>query len=68
MELQKRLARNLKIEMDRINISNERLAKLSGLSTVTISNIKNGKSNPSLKTVSDLAKGLGIDSKILLRG
>lgn len=67
MNLIKTLSKNLINEMNRINISNQRLSKLSGVNTVTISKIRNQKVNPTIGTVKKLADGLGIDAKILLR-
>ncbi len=67
MKPNERLSKNLTLEIERVNLTNDRLSHLSGVSAVTISNIRNGKANPSLEIVYKLAKGLGVETKILLR-
>ena len=55
-DLRKRLAHNLKVERAKNEISQERLAELSGISAKHITKIENAKVTPSIYIVSKLAK------------
>jgi transcriptional regulator with XRE-family HTH domain len=46
-------------------LTQEQLAQRSGLSSIYIGTIENGKRDPSLSTVCSLAKGLGISTSAL---
>jgi transcriptional regulator with XRE-family HTH domain len=48
-----------------IGLTQEQLAERSGLSSIYIGTIENGKRDPSLSTVYSLAKGLGIPTSEL---
>ncbi len=49
------------------DLSQEKLAQLSGSSSNYISNIEAGKRNPSLDFIDNLAKALGVESDELLK-
>ncbi|WP_078849603.1 helix-turn-helix domain-containing protein [Streptomyces sp. NRRL F-5126] len=53
------LAANLKAARARQNMSLSRLARLSGLSKATLSQLESGAGNPTIETVSSLARALG---------
>ena len=46
------------------NITQKRLAELTGITQPDISRLENGRCNPALRTLDKLAKGLGMQLKI----
>ncbi len=57
----KTLGLNIKIERLKKGFSQEELAKLAGVCTNYVSQIENGKPNPTILKVIDIAKALDID-------
>lgn len=63
----KRLGENLKeIRMSK-NITQSELAEKLGADKSFVSNIENGKTNPTLSTITSLAKALGVSTNELLK-
>lgn len=54
------LADNLKTEMTERNLSNEKLSRMTGVSTNTVANMKNGR-NPTVKTAQRIADALEME-------
>lgn len=63
----KKLGNNLKKIRIRKNITQIQIAKLLGVDRSFISNIENGKNNPTLSTITNLAKALGVSTDELLK-
>jgi transcriptional regulator with XRE-family HTH domain len=66
-EESKKLGHNLKMIRTSKNITQSELADLIGVDKSFVSNIENGKTNPTLSTISSLAKALGISTNELLK-
>jgi transcriptional regulator with XRE-family HTH domain len=63
----KKLGQNLKrIRLDK-GITQTSIAKALGADRSFVSNIENGKTNPTLSTISSLAKALGVTTTELLK-
>ena len=63
----KKLGQNLKkIRLDK-GITQTSIAKALGADRSFVSNIENGKTNPTLSTISSLAKALGVSTNELLK-
>jgi transcriptional regulator with XRE-family HTH domain len=63
----KKLGENLKrIRLDK-NIKQVEIAKMLNVDRSFISNIENGKTNPTLSTITSLAKALGVSTNELFR-
>lgn len=63
----KRLGENLKeIRMSK-NITQSELAEKLSADKSFVSNIENGKTNPTLSTITSLAKALGVSTNELLK-
>lgn len=58
---------NIKSERLRRNISQEKLAELTGISRNSISLIETGKINPTILKVIDIANVLGVDLMVITR-
>jgi transcriptional regulator with XRE-family HTH domain len=56
----KRLGENLKKIRTRKNVSQVGIANILGVDRSFVSNIENGKNNPTLSTITNLAKALKI--------
>lgn len=65
-EVQK-LAENLKRIRAAKDISQGDIVKATGIDKAMISNIENGKTNPTLATIAKLAKALGVSVGELMR-
>ena len=65
MELQKALAANVRRLRESKDLSQEKLAQKAGLTMRFVSGIERGEENPTLKTVSKLAKALGVGGTAL---
>ncbi len=65
-EVQK-LAENLKRIRTEKHISQGDIVKTTGIDKAMISNIENGKTNPTLATITKLAKALGVSADELLK-
>lgn len=62
-----KLAENLKRIRSEKGISQGDIVKTTGLDKAMISNIENGKTNPTLATISKLAKAVGVSVDELLK-
>lgn len=65
-EESKKLGNNLKTIRTAENITQSELAELLGVDKSFVSNIENGKNNPTLSTIANLARALGVTTKDLL--
>lgn len=65
-EVQK-LAENLKRIRSEKDISQGDIVKSTGIDKAMISNIENGKTNPTLATIAKLAKALGVSVGELMK-
>lgn len=63
----KKLGNNLKEIRTRKNITQTELAKTLGVDKSFLSNIENGKTNPTLSTISSLAQALEVSTNELLK-
>lgn len=63
----KKLGENLKKIRTKKNITQIEIAKTLGANRSFISNIENGKTNPTLSTITSLAKALGVSTNELLK-
>lgn len=63
----KKLGENLKKLRIKKDISQIELARILGVDRSFVSNIENGKNNPTLSTISSLAKALGVSTNELLK-
>jgi len=63
----KKLGVNLKRIRVKSNITQIEIAKTLGVDRSFISNIENGKTNPTLSTIASLAKVLGVSTNELLK-
>lgn len=63
----KRLGENIKKIRGDKNITQVQIAKTLGVGRSFISNIENGKTNPTLSTIASLAKVLGVSTNELLK-
>ncbi len=62
-----RLGKNLKRIRTEKGISQGDIVKTSGIDKAMISNIENGKTNPTLATIAKLAKALGVPIEDLIK-
>ena len=63
----KRLGQNLKKIRTQKDITQVSIAKTLGVDRSFVSNIENGKTNPTLSTITNLAKALGVSTDELLK-
>ncbi len=63
----KKLGENLKKIRTKKNITQTELAKTLGVDKSFVSNIENGKTNPTLSTITNLAQTLGVLTNELLK-
>lgn len=63
----KRLGANLKRIRMKKEITQVEIAKTLGVNRSFVSNIENGKTNPTLSTITSLAKALGVSADELLK-
>jgi transcriptional regulator with XRE-family HTH domain len=63
----KKLGENLKKLRVKKDISQIELARILGVDRSFVSNIENGKNNPTLSTITSLAKALGVSTNELLK-
>lgn len=66
-EESKKLGSNLKALRANKSITQSQLAELIGVDKSFVSNIENGKTNPTLSTITSLAKVLGVTPAELLK-
>jgi transcriptional regulator with XRE-family HTH domain len=67
MDMRVLVGRNVKRIREQKGLTQERLADLSGFSQQYISGLENGRRNPSVVTVYEIAKALGVSHLDLLR-
>jgi transcriptional regulator with XRE-family HTH domain len=58
------LGRKIKERRDTMSLSQSKLADYAGLSVVTLSQIENGKANPSFQTLSEIFHYLNLELKV----
>jgi len=63
----KKLGENLKKIRTKKNITQTKLAKTLGVDKSFVSNIENGKTNPTLSTITNLAQALEVSTNELLK-
>lgn len=63
----KKLGENLKKIRTKKNITQTELAKTLGVDKSFVSNIENGKTNPTLSTITNLAQALNVSANELLK-
>lgn len=63
----KKLGENLKKLRIKKDISQTELARMLSVDRSFVSNIENGKNNPTLSTITSLAKALGVSTNELLK-
>lgn len=63
----KKLGENLRKIRTEKNITQTELAKTLGVDKSFVSNIENGKTNPTLSTITNLAQTLGVSTNELLK-
>jgi len=63
----KKLGENLKRIRTKKNITQTELAKTLDVDKSFVSNIENGKTNPTLSTITNLAQTLGVSTNELLK-
>jgi transcriptional regulator with XRE-family HTH domain len=63
----KKLGENLKKLRIKKDISQIELARILSVDRSFVSNIENGKNNPTLSTITNLAKALGVSTNELLK-
>jgi transcriptional regulator with XRE-family HTH domain len=61
------LAKNMRIERARLNISQLKLAEMANISLDTVNLIERGVGNPKLCTIISIAKALNVDLNTLLK-
>lgn len=57
----KRLIQSIKSRREMLNVTQETLAELSGVSPRTLKQFESGKGNPTLQTLNKLADALGLE-------
>lgn len=67
MDMRALVGRNVKRIRERKGLTQERFAELSGFSQQYISGLENGRRNPSIVTLYELAKALGVSHMDLVR-
>lgn len=63
----KKLGENLKRIRTRNNVTQVGIANILGVDRSFVSNIENGKTNPTLSTITNLAQALGVSTNELLK-
>lgn len=59
--LSEKIGRKVKFERMKMGLTQEKLAELAGLHVSSIRAIENGTKSPTVRTLEQIAKGLGID-------
>ena len=67
MDMRVLVGRNVKRIREQKRLTQERLAELSGFSQQYISGLENGRRNPSIVSLYELAKALGVSHMDLVR-
>ncbi len=63
----KKLGENLKMIRTKKDITQTQLADILGVDKSFVSNIENGKTNPTLSTITNLAQALNVSTNELLK-
>ena len=66
-EESKKLGENLKKIRTNKNITQTELAEKLGVDKSFVSNLENGKNNPTLSTIASLAQALGVTTKEIIK-
>jgi transcriptional regulator with XRE-family HTH domain len=61
---QKSIVETLKMRRNRLQVNQESLALLTGVSVRTIKQLESGKGNPTLETIQKLADVLGLEIRL----
>lgn len=67
-KLSKEFGKRIKIERIKKEISQEKLAELSGLHRTTLGTIENGKTSPTLDFIAKISQALNVKMSELLDG
>ena len=67
MDMRALVGRNVRRIREKKGLTQERFAELSGFSQQYISGLENGRRNPSIVTIYELAKALGVSHIDLVR-
>lgn len=67
MDMRVLVGRNVKRVREQRHLTQEQLAELSGFSQQYISGLENGRRNPSIVTIYEVAKALGVSHVDLVR-
>ncbi len=67
-KLSKEFGKRIKIERIKKEISQEKLAELSGLHRTTLGTIENGKTSPTLDSIAKISQALNVKMSELLDG
>jgi len=67
MDMRILVGRNVKYFREREGLTQERFAEISGFSQQYISNLERGRRNPTIVTIFELAKALGVSHVDLVR-
>ena len=67
MDMRKLVGRNVRRIREKKGLTQEEFAGISGFSQQYVSGLENGHRNPTVVTVYELAKALGVDHLDLLR-
>ena len=67
MDMRKLVGRNVKRIRQKKGLSQERFAEISGFSQQYISSVEQGRRNPTVVTIYELATGLGVSHMELVR-
>ena len=67
MDMRGLVGRNVRRLRQRSGLSQERFAEVSGFSQQYISGLEQGRRNPTVLTLHELATALGVDARELLR-
>lgn len=67
MDMRALVGRNVRRIREKRGLTQEKFAELSGFSQQYISGLENGKRNPSIVTVYELSKSLGVSHMDLVR-
>ena len=67
MDMRALVGRNVKRIRERKGLTQEKFAELSGFSQQYISGLENGRRNPSIVTIYELSKALGVSHMEIVR-
>jgi len=67
MDMRKVVGRNVKRARERKGLTQERLAEISGFSQQYISGLEQGRRNPTVVTLYELARALGVNHVELVK-